>query len=261
MKSFFAFLVTLLLASNAAMALDVPQSNVKSLSTEESERDLFLFNNQRRCERRSKVCEATVGVSSLPFTKWLKFIEPLTGDNGGLLQSFKLIIQLATGIDISDILNKLTGSANRFDLSQLVDTVKLMLSQATSVFTAIRSGNKFEAVSLIFDLLTKTSSIFGTATNGVTNLIEAINDLVADVLTSTRDSIDSARSMVDDVFESVTEFISGFYTSILGLLGKDVSASDADSCTSRLLTCEYNRLIISTVPKLMSLSFLAAGQE
>lgn len=247
-------------------ALDMPESSVNSaLSVEEQNRNLFLFNNLR-CQRRTRVCQATLGVDKAPLERWSKFLAPIAAqEQDSPLAGVKKIIDTAATLDMGEVFDGLTASLAGFDLGKMIKMVQGLLSSAIGIKNAIQGGNIFEAITMIMGMLSSTNGVFGTATNGITGLIESITDSISDMVGLMERGV-MGMKQIQDTFKSVTEYLTSFYTSFLELFNPRsrtarLANGGDDTCEVTLMACENERLLTNAIPNLISLAFVSAANQ
>lgn len=238
-------------------AIDLPRGYTPALE-QTSDRDLFvisLFRNWR-CNRRAAKCEKKLDVKELPIEEWsdaaLALEDEVEDDEetSGVVALIQNVLALAANLDIGAAIANLTNGA--FD-GGLVSTVLAVLGNVSTIYAALQDGDILAVISMILDMLTDTSDAFSAARdNELEQIIEGIVLIVSGIAGLFADLVEVPFLLIIYTLESLINFLVGFLEIFIDAV--DDRQQRIMSCRSELVECQYNTMMVESIPNLISLT-------
>jgi hypothetical protein len=257
-NSIICLLSCILLSSS--LALNQPEGHVRR-SKEERHRKLFLFNEQR-CNNRAATCRASVGVEQVPVKQWSSLLGQMTGDDTGLLDTVRVIIGTADGMDIESLLDGLQDNLRNTGIIKIISMARGFIGTAQSVITVVQDGDYGSAIDVIMELIGGTNEMFGSTSvsDDLNAILDAILQVINAIIGLIVNGIEGVFQVLEFIIVGLADFFLGLFRLIIGIITGDPRKPMA-SCNADYLQCQTDKLLLNAVPNLINLVFLTAGES
>lgn len=225
------FLLFFLLSS--ATALDRPQSFLSEDS--EDKRRLQLWNANSACPQRLDACEQVTSGNNLPLEQWSRILGDLVDDKESYLGELREIVDNIGEFDASEIFAEPEGEAEMEGLYGAVEDIE----------TVHYNGD----VATVVEALEKSTEVVGGAQywSQLSILFEVIQFIFKLYI--------AVQGGPFTIFVFVVQQILSWLSSFaLDGLSMVIFPEANPECMSQLVVCNYNAMLLTTVPALVGLA-------
>lgn len=258
--------VLLPLVFQSISAIELPQSHT-SAQDEESERGLLIFR-ERRCRRRFSGCRASLDVEELPIQEWSDSLAAREdeGEEDGLnvLEMIQTVLNLASTLDIGTVIANIGSSVGDGGLDSVINVALTVLQNAPMVFAALQDGDILAVVLMLVNILTDTSGLFTASDNdGIEQIIDGFLSIIGGIVELFTGLTAGIVAAIIYILESIVNFFVGLLQAFADAFdsGRKKKRFSSTSCGSDLLKCQYNTMMMESIPGLMSLAYQAIEEQ
>lgn len=237
---------------SATMAIDLPENQAGPVPGQR------VLSRKGACQRNLEMCANAVAVEESPTGEWLSLLGEMSTDEDSYLDPVRNIVILADSVDVAAVATSISEDSA---IRTLIDTITQLIPIISTIAGALGAAipDLITAFSAITDLIATLLGLFGAVFRVYGDLFNAILDLISDVFNSAYVGIGRIISFSVGVLSALVDFIGDFIRSILNLFTGERAIGGADSsCSAELMQCSYYKFLASSIPDLVSLSFLGA---
>ncbi len=259
-----AFILLLLCALiiDQSAALDETETRLRGANNYKfpGHRKLLLFQ-EIRCKQKVQSCQAEVGVKDVPLEKWSTSLSQFNDDSTDLFSVIRQVIEIANEIQFLSLVEQIANTLGVEQIADVITKIRTMSGYITTITTAIDDGDITTVLRTTAELITMLGETFKIdVLIKVADMIQLVVNFVEKVVSLIKDGgTDSIFDTITAVVSAVTDFLSDFLNILLGVFDSQFQGNT--DCEEDLMKCSKDKLLLKTVPEMISMSFLAMADE
>jgi phage-related protein len=227
----------------------------RAAETSDSQRKLQTLFDDMDCRSELRRCYVNNGPDYAPFDKWSSLIDNVQGDPMGVLDTTRYILDQSGLVNFTAFYE---GIAVVTNAQEIAATTKDIMANFTQLGDL--RGHPQSAEMIVNAALKHISDLVGAVFELIYNIIVAIVRVVLFVLNLIHDVVHAVLDIVVNIIEAVWKFIVELLNGIHRAFDLHAKGLKIGSlCQVELTSCQYEDLVLTTVPNLISMSYLVAG--
>lgn len=261
MKFIDSFTWLLLLTFLSCSAAEVQSKSFVTPAEEPEMRDLQITLGFLGCKRSLISCIASNGPSGdLPINEWSSFLDSVDDDTLGVVDEIRSILVQPDVADFEEMFDEIEESMSPEQVAAVLASAPAVIKTLKSI--DVTESNVDGTVNILRIVLQSILWLLRVVNNSILWFLEMLIDVTLGVVSAVLNfevgvtkTATSTPAVLALILTGIASFLTILIVGVTVVFIKGRTFGRASACEAELLLCEYEKLLTSTIPSLLTVAF------